>query len=204
MSERINNTAPLADGEAGTRTRILTLVGSLRVASINRRLAEAAVQTAPDSVEISIYEGLGDIPFYNEDLDVPGSVPAPAQALRDAVAASDGLLLVTPEYNGSIPAVLKNAIDWASRPYGAGAIKDRPVAVVSGSISPNAAKWAHADVVKALGVAGARVVETAHLHFAGFGERFAASHPLEDAEALTQLGATVYELVQATGELVSA
>ncbi|MEV6140565.1 NAD(P)H-dependent oxidoreductase [Nocardia sp. NPDC051990] len=187
-----------------SQTRILTLVGSLRAASINRRLAEAAVQAAPEGVEIAIYEGLADIPFYNEDLDVPGSVPAAAQALRDAVAASGGLLLVTPEYNGSIPAVLKNAIDWVSRPYGSGALKDRPVAVVSGSISLNAAKWAHGDVVKALGVAGARVVENAHLHFAGFGERFAESHPREDAEALTQLGATVRELVQATGELVSA
>ncbi|MEV5838695.1 NAD(P)H-dependent oxidoreductase [Nocardia sp. NPDC052112] len=187
-----------------SQTRILTLVGSLRAASINRRLAEAAVQTAPEGVEITIYEGLADIPFYNEDLDVPGSVPAAAQALRDAVAVSDGLLVVTPEYNGSIPAVLKNAIDWASRPYGVGALKDRPVAVVSGSISHNAAKWAHGDVVKALGVAGARVVENAHLHFAGFGERFTDSHPREDAEALTQLGATVHELVQATGELVSA
>lgn len=187
-----------------SQTRILTLVGSLRAASINRRLAEAAVQTAPEGVEIAIYDGLADIPFYNEDLDVPGSVPAAAQALRDAVAASDGLLLVTPEYNGTLPAVLKNAIDWASRPYGVGALKDRPAAVVSGSVSPNAAMWAHGDAVKALGVAGARVVENAHLHFAGFGERFAESHPREDAEALTQLGATVHALVQATGELVSA
>ncbi|WP_433201353.1 NAD(P)H-dependent oxidoreductase [Nocardia sp. CA-107356] len=187
-----------------SQTRILALVGSLRAASINRQLAEAAVQTAPDGVEIAIYEGLADIPFYNEDLDVPGSVPAAAQALRDAVAQSDGLLLVTPEYNGSIPAVLKNAIDWASRPYGVGALADRPVAVVSGSISQNAGKWAHGDVVKALGVAGARVVDGAHLHFAGFGERFAQAHPREDAEALTQLGATVHELVQATGKLVSA
>ncbi|WP_433732780.1 NAD(P)H-dependent oxidoreductase [Nocardia sp. CA-129566] len=187
-----------------SKTRILTLVGSLRAASINRQLAEAAVQTAPEGVEIAIYEGLADIPFYNEDLDVPGSVPTAAQALRDAVGAADGLLLVTPEYNGSIPAVLKNAIDWASRPYGVGALQDRPVAVVSGSISRNAAKWAHGDVVKALGVAGAHVVEDGHLHFAGFGDRFAQAHPRDDAEALTQLGATVHELVQATGELVSA
>lgn len=187
------------------QTRILALVGSLRAASVNRQLAEAAVQTAPEGVEITIYQGLADIPFYNEDLDVPGSVPAAAQALRDAVAESNGLLLVTPEYNGSIPAVLKNVIDWASRPYGSGALKDRPVAVVSGSISQNAAKWAHGDVVKALGVAGANVVEDAHLHFGGFGARFAEAHPRDDAEALTQLGATVHELVRATsGELVSA
>ncbi|MFI9509786.1 NAD(P)H-dependent oxidoreductase [Nocardia sp. NPDC052566] len=188
-----------------TQTRILALVGSLRADSFNRKLAEAAVQTAPEGVTITLFEGLGDIPFYNQDIDAPGLVPAAAQALRDAVTESDGLLLVTPEYNGTLPAVLKNGIDWASRPYGVGALKDRPVAVVSGSISPNAAQWAHGDAVKALGVAGAKVVESAHLHFGTFDQRFAETHPREDAEALAQLAATVRELVQAASpELVSA
>ncbi|MEU4810895.1 NAD(P)H-dependent oxidoreductase [Nocardia fluminea] len=188
-----------------SETRILTLVGSLRAGSINRRLAEAAAQTAPAGVGITIYEGLGEIPFYNEDLDVPGAVPAQAEALRAAVGAADAVLLVTPEYNGTLPAVLKNAIDWASRPYGAGAIKGKPVAVVSASISPNAAAWAHGDTVKSVGVAGGVVVESAHAHFATIGERFAQTHPAEDAEALTQLGATVHELVAAVnGTLISA
>ncbi|MFI6867387.1 NAD(P)H-dependent oxidoreductase [Nocardia sp. NPDC050406] len=188
-----------------SQTRLLALVGSLRAASINRRLAEAAAKTAPEGVEISLYEGLADIPFYNEDIDVEGKVPAAAQALRDAVAAADGLLLVTPEYNGTLPAVLKNAIDWVSRPYGVGAVKDKPVAVVSASISANAAKWAHGDAVKALGVAGASVVEDAHLHFGTIGQRFVEVHPAEDAEALTQIAATVGTLVEAArGNLVTA
>lgn len=188
-----------------SQPRLLVLVGSLRAASINRRLAEAATKSAPEGVEISLYEGLADIPFYNEDLDVEGKIPAAAQALRDAVAAVDGLLVVTPEYNGTLPAVLKNAIDWASRPYGAGALKDKPVAVVSGSISPNAAKWAHGDTVKALGVAGAAVVEDAHLHFGTIGQRFVETHPVDDAEALTQLAATVGSLAEAArGKLVDA
>ncbi|MEV6387344.1 NAD(P)H-dependent oxidoreductase [Nocardia xishanensis] len=187
------------------QTRILALVGSLRAASINRRLAEAAVQTAPEGVEVTIYEGLADIPFYNEDIDVPGAVPAAAQRLRDAVAEADGVLLVTPEYNGTLSAVLKNAIDWASRPYGVGALEDKAVAIVSASIGPNAAQWAHGDAVKAVGVAGGKVVEAAHAHFGAIGERFGAAHPREDAEALTQLGATVHELVEAArGQLVSA
>ncbi|MBF6296910.1 NAD(P)H-dependent oxidoreductase [Nocardia amamiensis] len=187
-----------------SNTRILALVGSLRAASVNRQLAEAAAQTAPEGVEVTLYEGLADIPFYNEDIDVPGSVPAAAQALRDAVADADGLLLVTPEYNGTLSAVLKNAIDWTSRPYGSGAITGKPTAVVSASISPNAAQWAHGDAVKALGVAGAKVVESAHLHFGVIGERFASSHPRDDAEALTGLASSVRELVEATrGELVS-
>ncbi|QIS21862.1 NAD(P)H-dependent oxidoreductase [Nocardia terpenica] len=187
-----------------SQTRILALVGSLRSASINRQLAEAAAQTAPEGVEIDIYAGLGDIPFYNEDIDVPGEIPAAAQALRDAVAAADGLLLFAPEYNGTIPAALKNVIDWASRPFGAGSIKDKPAAVVSASISQNAAKWSHADTVKALGVAGAKVVESAHLHFGTIGQRFAEAHPREDAEALTALAATVHELVEATRAAVNA
>ncbi|NEW41198.1 NAD(P)H-dependent oxidoreductase [Nocardia cyriacigeorgica] len=188
-----------------SKTRILTLVGSLRAGSINRQLAEAAVQIAPEGVEIAIHQGLADIPFYNEDVDVEGSVPAAARQLRAAAAEADALLLVTPEYNGTLPAVLKNAIDWLSRPYGAGAIKAKPVAVVSASISPNAAKWAHGDAVKSVGVAGGRVVETAHLHFGTIGERFGAAHPREDAEALIELGATITELVgSARAELVSA
>ncbi|APB00747.1 NAD(P)H-dependent oxidoreductase [Nocardia seriolae] len=180
-----------------SQTRILVLVGSLRAASINRRLAEAAVKTAPEGVELAIYERLGEMPFYNEDIDAEGEVPAAAQALRDAVAASDAVLLVTPEYNGTLPAVLKNGIDWASRPYGAGALKGRPAAVISASISPNAAKWSHDDAVKALGVAGAEVVEEASLNFGTIGRRFVETHPADDAEAITQLAATVHLLAQA-------
>ncbi|WP_341684005.1 NAD(P)H-dependent oxidoreductase [Nocardia farcinica] len=187
-----------------SQTRILALSGSLRSASITRQLAEAAAQTAPEGVEVTVYDGLGEIPFYNEDIDVEGAVPAPAQRLRDAVADADGVLLVTPEYNGTLSAVLKNAIDWISRPYGAGALKGKPVAVLSASISPNAARWAHRDAVKAVGIAGGTVVEAAHAHFGTIGERFGAAHPREDAEALTELGASVHELAEAARKLVSA
>ncbi|WP_067862378.1 NAD(P)H-dependent oxidoreductase [Nocardia shimofusensis] len=187
-----------------SQTRILVLAGSLRSASITRRIAEAAVRTAPEGVEIDLYDGLGEIPFYNEDIDVPGSVPAAAERLRAAVAEVDAVLLVTPEYNGTLSAVLKNAIDWVSRPYGAGALKGKPVGVVSASISPNAARWAHGDAVKAVGVAGGVVVEAAHAHFGAIGERFASAHPSEDAEALAELGASVRELVQATRVAVTA
>ncbi|NKY86162.1 NAD(P)H-dependent oxidoreductase [Nocardia veterana] len=187
-----------------SQTRILALVGSLRTGSINRQLAEAAAQTAPEGAQVEIYEGLADIPFYNEDIDVPGQVPAAAESLRAAVAAADALVLFVPEYNGTIPAVLKNAIDWASRPYGAGSIKGKPVAVISASISQNAAKWAHGDTVKAVGVAGGAVVESAHLHFGTIGQRFAEAHPRDDAEALTQLAAAVRDLVVSARESVNA
>ncbi|MCX4095325.1 NAD(P)H-dependent oxidoreductase [Nocardia sp. alder85J] len=186
-----------------SQTRILALVGSLRAASINRQLAEAAAQNAPEGVAVSIYEGLGEIPFYNEDIDVAGRVPAAAAAVRAAVADADALVLFVPEYNGTIPAALKNVIDWVSRPYGTGALKGKPVAVISASISANAAKWAHADTVKALGVAGAAVVEDATVHFGGIGTRFAEAHPSKDAEALAELAGALRALIS-TIEIAAA
>ena len=115
--------------------KVLALVGSLRAASINRQLAELAAETAPDGVTVTVFEGLGDLPFYNEDID-NDDVPASVVALREAAAEADAALVVTPEYNGSIPGVLKNAIDWLSRPFGNGALKGKPTAVVGGVVRP--------------------------------------------------------------------
>src|SRR5439155_6212380 len=103
-----------------SKNTVLTLVGSLRADSINQKLAEAIQLNAPEQVEVVIHESLGNVPFYNEDIDVEGRVPAAAAALRAAANEADTLLLVTPEHNGTVPAALKNAIDWLSRPYGAG------------------------------------------------------------------------------------
>ena len=111
--------------------KVLALVGSLRAASINRQLAELAAETAPDGVTVTVFDGLGDLPFYNEDID-NDDVPASVVALREAAADADAALVVTPEYNGSIPGVLKNAIDWLSRPFGNGALKGKPTAVIGG------------------------------------------------------------------------
>ena len=140
--------------------RILALVGSLRADSYNRQLAEAAVKHAPDGIDVEIFEGLAEVPFYNEDLDEPSDVPGPAQNLRDAVARADALLVITPEYNGTIPAVLKNAIDWTSRPYGIGAITAKPAAVVGTAGGRYGGAWAHEDTRKAARVAGAQVLDT--------------------------------------------
>ena len=151
-------------------TKVLTLVGSLRAASLNRQLAELAVQTAPDGVAVTIYEGvgashqgrgqgLGEVPFYNEDIDDPASVPAAATALRDAVTEADAILVVTPEYNGSIPGAVKNAIDWLSRPYGQGALSGKPVAVIGTSFGQYGGVWAHDETRKSFGIAGADVVD---------------------------------------------
>src|ERR1700742_3450957 len=113
--------------------KVLALVGSLRAASINRQIAELAADVAPDGVSVRIFDHLGELPFYNEDIDNETDVPASVTALRAAAAEADATLVVTPEYNGSIPAVIKNAIAWLSRPFGDGALKDKPLAVIGGS-----------------------------------------------------------------------
>jgi|SRR6185437_3808810 len=147
---------------------VLALVGSLRVASINRQIAELAAAVAPDGVTVTVFDGLGDVPFYNEDIDPAMNAgieqaPAAAAALRAAAADADAALVVTPEYNGSIPAVVKNAIDWLSRPFGNGALKDKPLAVVGGAAGRYGGVWAHDEARKSFGIAGARVVESIKL-----------------------------------------
>ncbi|GGG05981.1 FMN reductase [Rhodococcoides trifolii] len=179
-----------------SQSRVIALVGSLRADSVNRRLAETASSVAPEGVDVVVYDGLGDIPFYNEDIDVPGTIDS-VEKLRTAVGDADGLLLVTPEYNGTIPAVLKNAIDWLSRPYGVGAISGKPTAVISSSISGNAGKWSQADTVKAATVAGGSLVDDAHLAIGGVGEKFGDLHPRENAEVSGDIAKVVTALVDA-------
>jgi NAD(P)H-dependent FMN reductase len=137
---------------------VLVLVGSLRKASINRQLAELAAETAPDGVRLVLFDRLGELPFYNEDIDNEDA-PEPVKALRATAAEADAALVVTPEYNGSIPGVLKNAIDWLSRPYGAGALVGKPFGVVGTTPTPYGGKWSHADAARSAGIAGAVVVE---------------------------------------------
>jgi NAD(P)H-dependent FMN reductase len=171
--------------------RIVALVGSLRAGSHNRQLAEAAVKLAPEGAEVAILDGLADIPFYNEDIDVEGSVPAAATALREAVAAADAVILFSPEYNGTIPAVLKNAIDWLSRPYGAGALTGKPVAVIGTAYGQYGGVWAQDEARKAAGVAGAKVLEDVKLSVPGSVVRFAETHPVDDEEVAAQLVAVL-------------
>ncbi|MGY1495936.1 NADPH-dependent FMN reductase [Streptomyces sp. QTS52] len=166
--------------------RILALVGSLRAGSTNRQLAEAAVKLAPEGAEVVLFEGLADVPFYNEDIDVEGSLAAPVVALREAANSADALLLFSPEYNGTIPAVLKNAIDWLSRPYGAGALTDKPLAVVGTAYGQFGGVWAQDEARKAAGIAGAKVLDV-KLAIPGSLVRFAETHPSDDAEVAAQL-----------------
>lgn len=110
---------------------VAVLVGSLRQGSFSRKLAQALMSVAPANLKLSIVE-IGDLPFYNEDLETENP-PAEWKAFRQKISATDAFLFVTPEYNRSVPAVLKNALDVGSRPYGQSVWDTKPGAVVSNS-----------------------------------------------------------------------
>jgi NAD(P)H-dependent FMN reductase len=176
--------------------KVLALVGSLRTASINRQLAELAAETAPNGVTVTLFDGLGDLPFYNEDID-NDDAPASVAALRDAAADADAALVVTPEYNGSIPGVLKNAIDWLSRPFGNGALKGKPMAVVGASLGRYGGVWAHDETRKSFGIAGPRVVDDLKLSVPA--KSLDGKHPKNNAEVVASLRDIVGKLAAEVG-----
>ncbi len=174
--------------------RILAISGSLRRDSHNTALLRAAADLLPPGVELTLYGRLGEIPPFNEDELEPR--PAAAQALGDAVAQADGVLISTPEYNSSIPGVLKNALDWLSRPLLESPLRNKPVAVIGASTGMFGAVWAQAETRKVLSAIGARVLDrelpvpTAH-------EQFQESGELSDADLAQELAVSLTELTDA-------
>ena len=139
--------------------RVLGVSGSLRAGSHNTRLLRAAAELAPSGVELEVWDGLAAVPPYDEDADALDPAPEAVQALRDAIAQADAVLFATPEYNGSIPGQLKNALDWASRPFATNPLRRKPVAVVGTSTGLFGAVWAQAELRKVLNTIGATVVD---------------------------------------------
>jgi chromate reductase len=138
--------------------KVLGISGSLRRESHNRGLLLEAAKALPAGVEFELYDRLGALPHYDEDADVEPADPE-VQALREAIADADAVLFATPEYNGSVPGALKNAIDWASRPRGNAALDNKPVAVIGTSTGSFGGVWAQADLRRILRTARARVIE---------------------------------------------
>jgi chromate reductase len=165
--------------------RILAVSGSLREGSYNTSLLRAAVEAAPEGIEVELWEGLADLPLYDEDLD-DADAPESVRRLRADWAAADAILFSTPEYNGSVPGGLKNAIDWASRPRLEGVLRNKTVAVVGASTGQFGALWAQQDLKRILGVAGARVVGT-EIPVSRAHERIDANGRLLDDEVYGQL-----------------
>jgi chromate reductase len=137
--------------------RILGLSGSLRRDSHNSRLLNGTASLLPEGVELVLFGELGAIPPFNEDDE--HQVPPAVADLKRAIEQSDAVLIATPEYNGSIPGVLKNALDWVSRPFATTPMMNKPAAVIGASTSLFGAVWAQAETRKVLATMGARVVD---------------------------------------------
>jgi len=177
--------------------RILGISGSLREGSHNMNLLRAAAGLLPPGVELEIYEPLRGLPPYDADRDVEPADPA-VQRLRDAIARADGVVIATPEFNGSIPGVLKNALDWASRPFPDNSLRGKPVAVIGASTGLFGAVWAQAETRKVLGVIGADAIEQ-DLPVGQAQEAFAQDGGLLDAGQRATLADLVGVLAERAG-----
>jgi chromate reductase len=138
--------------------KVLAISGSLRRDSYNTKLLRAAEELFPSVAEVELWDGLKEIPPYDEDDDVEPA-PAAVAAFRAAIAGADAVLIATPEYNSSVPGHLKNAIDWASRPLATNPLRFKPVAVIGASTGAFGAVWSQGELRKVLGATGARVVD---------------------------------------------
>jgi chromate reductase len=178
--------------------RILAISGSLRRDSHNTQLLRAAGELLGPDDTLELWEGLREVPPFDQDDDVE---PAPAAVadLRAAVASADAVLIATPEYNHSVPGVLKNALDWASRPHATNPFRGKPVAVIGASTGIFGAVWSQAEVRKILGAMGAKVAE-AELAVGLAAEKFDDEGTLVDEQTRELLHDAVATL---TGELDS-
>ena len=170
---------------------ILGLAGSLRAGSLNVQLLRLAAEELPEGVELDLYEGLADIPAYDHDLELV--VPDSVVELKRAIGEADAVLVATPEYNGSVPGFLKNALDWVSRPIAESPMRGKPVAVIGASPGQFGAIWAQRELTKVLGIMGARVLD-AELAVAKADRRLADP----DSVLRDQLRSVVDALVAAT------
>jgi chromate reductase len=182
--------------------RVLGLSGSLRHDSWNTKLLLAAAEELPEDLELEIFAGLKAVPPFDEDDEIEPA-PAAVRELRDTIAGADALLIATPEYNASMPGQLKNALDWASRPFATNVLRFKPVAVVGASTGPFGAIWAQAETRKVLARTGARIIEgdlaLGHAH-----ERFDPAGTLVDEDIRNQLAQVVESLVAAAPPRVLA
>ena len=149
-------------------TKIAVFVGSLQTNSLNKKLTENLERLAPEGVEFE-YVDL-NLPLFNQDLEA--DFPAEAKKVKEQVEAADGVLFATPEYNRSIPGVLKNAIDWASRPWGANSFDGKPVGIVGATISPVGTAVAQSDLRHIAGYLNTRLMGQPELYLSLAGNKF--------------------------------
>jgi chromate reductase len=177
--------------------KVLAISGSLRRDSYNTKLLRAAEELLPPDVDFVLYQGVKEVPPYDEEDDVQPA-PMAVAALRSAVREADAVLFSTPEYNSSIPGSLKNAIDWVSRPFATNPLRNKPVAVVGASAGAFGAVWAQAELRKVLAAVGARVVD-GEVAVGHAPTRFDENGRLEDESLQEQLQETLDALLAEVG-----
>jgi chromate reductase len=183
--------------------RVLGIPGSLRDGSHNVQLLRAAARALPPEAEFELFDGMRDIPLYNADLDDGPPGPPPVARLRAAIADADAIIVSTPEYNASIPGVLKNAIDWISCPFESNEFRGKPILVIGASTSLFGAVWAQAEVRKVLKHIGGRVIE-ADLPVPTADTQFDEDGNLKDPGLRERLGELVNALVAETSGVPAA
>jgi chromate reductase len=176
-----------------TPLTFLGIAGSLRAASYNRGLIRAAIEVAPAETTIVAYD-LRDIPMFNADVEAAGDPPAVADFKR-AIAAADALLIATPDYNHCVPGVLKNAIDWASRPARASVLTDKPVAIMGASTGRGGTARAQAHLRDGLAYTNGLVLPLPEVLVDFARERFDETGSLTDEGSMGE----VRDLVVALG-----
>jgi NAD(P)H-dependent FMN reductase len=161
--------------------QILGISGSLRRASFNAMLLRAAAELVPEGTTIAI-ESIREIPLYDGDVETSAGVPAPVRMLKEKIAAADGLLIATPEYNNSIPGVAKNAIDWLSRPSAdiQRVFGNKPIVVMGATPGPNGTLLAQSSWLPVLRALGTEYWSGGRMLVRGAGKLFDAQGRLTD------------------------
>lgn len=180
----MNNAATVIGASSA---HVLAIAGSLRRDSFNRRLLDAAAACAPEGMRVQRYDGLGELPMFDEDRESTALASGPVRALRDQVAAASALLIATPEYNQSIPGVLKNAIDWLSRPAPDEVLVGKPVALIGASAGRWGTRLAQAALRQVLFATESLVLTGPALYLANANTAFDADGHLTDRATLASL-----------------
>ena len=179
---------------APRRLQILGIAGSLRRDSYNRRLLEAAAARAPGDLSISVYGELGSVPLFNEDLETDGG-PKSVKRLRAVIARSDALLIATPEYNQSLPGVLKNLVDWLSRDEPE-VLEGKPVGILGITAGPWGTRLAQAALRQTLTACGALIMPQPQFYLADASTVFDAEGRLADERVGARLDGFLGKLKQ--------
>ena len=177
--------------------KILGFAGSLRISSYNRLLLKSAADLLPEQTQLKIIE-LNDIPLYNQDVETTAGIPNPVLRFKRAIEQADAILITTPEYNHSYPGVLKNAIDWASRPSGKSSFMGKPVAVMSAAPGMFGGVAAQDQLKQVLVGMGMHVVAQPAVIVANAQKKFDANNVLTDADARNFMRRLLANLVDLT------